>query len=139
MNIDLILLTLDHYLDLSFSRSSGKGGQNVNKVSTKVTASIKVDVLEGLDAAERSLLESRLANRISKEGFLAVTVQDTRSQLRNRDIAKTRLAAVIFGALKKTKKRVGTKPNRAAKERRLAGKRFAGLKKDTRRRPGTDD
>lgn len=138
MDPELLFSSLDRNLEFSFSRSSGKGGQNVNKVSTKATASVRLDLLEGLDEGELDHVRRKLSGRISQEGYLSVSVQDTRSQLRNRDLARERVAAILVAALKKTRKRIGTKPHRAAKERRLSEKRASSLKKDFRRRPLSD-
>jgi ribosome-associated protein len=139
MDFELLVSSLARETVFSFSRSSGAGGQNVNKVSTRVTVSVPVEVLEGLSDADRVLLRSRLANRISTEGILSLSVQDTRSQLHNRDLALERLEALVFNALKKQKKRRPTRPSAAAHARRLDGKKQGGIKKHRRRKPVVDD
>jgi len=138
MDLELLLYSLERNLEFSFVRSSGKGGQNVNKVSTKAVASVRLDLLEGLDESELELVRRKLAGRISQEGFFAVAVQDTRSQLRNRDLARERMSALLIAALAKPKKRIGTKPHRAAKERRLTEKRARSVTKSHRGRIAAD-
>jgi ribosome-associated protein len=139
MDAELLLSSLARETVFSFSRSSGAGGQNVNKVNTRVTVSVPVDALEGLTEEDRGLLRRRLAGRISGEGILSLSVQDTRSQLHNRDLALERLEALVFNALKKHKKRRPTRPSAAAHARRLDGKRLGSLKKTRRRRPDQEE
>ncbi|SLM17437.1 hypothetical protein SPIRO4BDMA_40006 [uncultured spirochete] len=84
---------------VAFSRSSGPGGQNVNKVNTKVTASIALEKIEGLSQAERIAVKARLSGRIRGDGVLQVRVQETRNQGRNREIALELIGTVISGFL----------------------------------------
>jgi ribosome-associated protein len=122
-------------VELSFSRSSGAGGQNVNKTSTRATVSVRPDLLEGLDEEERRRMTARLAGRLSGEGVLSVSAQDTRSQLRNRELAVRRLEDLLLRALQEPKKRTRTRPTAASRLRRLEGKRRAGVRKNLRRPP----
>ena len=113
-------------LALAFSRSGGPGGQNVNKVASKVelrwnpTTSAAVAAL-GED--ERAWLVHRLRNRLTSDGTLIVTSTATRDQLKNRDDATSKLALIVRAALDRPVPRRATKPSRAAKRRRLADKR----------------
>ena len=116
----------------TFSRSSGKGGQNVNKVSTKVELRWNVDTSAIFSEEEKERIKNFLKNRITKEGNLIITSQKERSQLQNRKIAQDRLNELIAIALKPEEKRIPTKPTFASKERRLEDKKRLGVKKKTR-------
>jgi len=124
---------LTENMDLSFSRSGGPGGQNVNKVNTKVTARVEIFSMSFLDESQKAMLLGKLANRINEEGILQIQVSDTRSQIKNREIALARLTALIEGSLKVQKKRKKTRPSRAAREKRLDNKRKISEKKSMRR------
>jgi ribosome-associated protein len=116
----------------SFARSGGPGGQNVNKVSSKVVARLPLEALQVLQPALRALVESRLANRITADGDIVLTVQDTRDQGRNREIAVERLSDLIAQATVVQKGRVKTRPSRGAKEARLRSKKVRSAHKRMR-------
>ena len=122
----------------SFARSGGPGGQNVNKVSSKVILRLPLDALLFLGGARRALVESRLANRITAEREIVVTVQDTRDQARNREIAIERLSDLIARATLVQKGRVKTRPSRSAREARLRSKKVRAAHKKMRG-PAFDD
>lgn len=109
---------------MTFARSGGKGGQNVNKVNTKVHLVISVTCLEGLTEAEFVRLRSKLSGIINKEDCLFIDVDDERYQERNREIAVSRLENKIAQALIIPKKRIKTKPTSASKERKLKLKKI---------------
>jgi ribosome-associated protein len=117
----------------SYARSGGPGGQNVNKVATKVVARLPLSSLSFLTAEGRGMIETRLANRINVEGEIVVSVQDTREQARNREIALERMSELISMALRRPRKRVKTRPSGASREARLRGKKLRSALKQGRR------
>ena len=121
----------------TFVRAGGPGGQHVNKTSTTVELRWNPGNSDALDATARARLLSKLAARLTASGDLVVVAGDHRSQLRNREIARERLAAIVRGALFRPKRRVATRPSRRAKERRLQAKKIRSRRKRDRRwRPG---
>lgn len=116
-------------------RSGGKGGQNVNKVSTKVELSFAVADSAVLNEEQKALVFEKLAARINIDGVLKVTEEGDRSQLANKEAAYKKLVTLIKGALKKPKKRKPTKPSAAAKAERLEGKKKRSSIKENRKRP----
>lgn len=111
--------------DVSFivSRSGGPGGQNVNKVSTRVTLRFDVERSKSLTADQRHRIRERLASRINKSGILQVTSQRTRSQELNREDALARFAQLLREALHREAPRVETKASHASHEERLEEKK----------------
>ena len=110
-------------LAVAFSRSGGPGGQNVNKVSSKVELRWNPATSSALTADERAWLLERLRSRLTSDGTLIVTSTATRDQLKNRDDATSKLALIVRAALHRPKPRRATKPSRAVKRRRVADKR----------------
>jgi ribosome-associated protein len=139
MDSELFTASLYREVVFSFSRSAGAGGQNVNKVSTKVTAAVAIDKLEGLTDEDRALIKTRLAGRISGDGFLSVSAQDTRSQIRNRELALQRIENLLRGARHTHAKRRPTRPTSASRRARLEGKKLQARKKANRKSPPADD
>ena len=116
-------------LEMAFSRSGGPGGQNVNKVASKVELRWNPTTSGALSADERAWLIERLRSRLTGDGTLIVTSTATRDQLKNRDDATAKLALIVRTALDRPKPRRPTKPSRSAKRRRVADKRHHAEKK----------
>ena len=116
-------------LDMKTSRSSGAGGQHVNKTSSRVEISWNIVQSRALSDEQRERLTTRLASRLSEEGAIRVVASDTRSQLRNRETAERRLGETIARALVVQKRRRPTRRPRAANEARLTEKRKHSDKK----------
>lgn len=122
------------------SRSGGPGGQNVNKVSSRVTLLFDVEGSSSLTSEQKSRISERLANRISGEGILRVTSQVHRSQSANREEALRRFIELVQWALSEAPPRVATRVSRAAKQRRVEEKKRRGLIKAVRAtKPDLDD
>ena len=123
-------------LRVSFSRSSGAGGQHVNKVSTRVEMRFDVARSGTLSEGQRAMLLKRLVSRLTATGVLVVNSDRHRTQGQNREDCQERLAAILAQALKPPPpKRRKTRPGRAAQRRRLDAKKRQGEKKSSRRRP----
>jgi len=137
MSLVQLASLLEAAADWSFARSSGPGGQNVNKVHSKAQLSGALDALTCLSPHQRALVEGRLAPRIV-EGCLTIQVQDTRSQLENRQLALARLEVLIREAVVPVRARRATKPTRGSQERRLEGKKKASQTKRSRGRSYED-
>ena len=118
----------------TFARSGGNGGQNVNKVNTKVHLVLPLSGLDGLTDMEMNRLRTKLAAIINKDDCLFLDVDDERYQERNREIALARMEARIAQALVIPKKRIKTKPTRASKERKLRLKKIRSEIKQNRKK-----
>ncbi|MBL6445172.1 aminoacyl-tRNA hydrolase [Fulvivirga sp. 29W222] len=114
------------------SRSSGPGGQNVNKVNTKVTLRFDVMASELLSDEEKATIASKLTNKISNDNILIVTSESARSQLKNKEEAISKFYKLLKAAFKVKKKRKATKPSKAAIEKRLKAKQKQSEKKQQR-------
>jgi ribosome-associated protein len=120
------------------SRSGGPGGQNVNKVSTRVTLSFDVNRSAVLSESQKEQIFRRLASRINKGGVLRIISQKTRSQATNRTDAMARFAELLRRALTPAVPRIKTRSPKAAKERRLESKKKRTLVKQARSKKGWD-
>lgn len=123
----------------SASRSSGPGGQHVQKVSTRMTVSLDIFNSPSLTTEQKDQILRRLGTRINKEGVLQVSAQASRSQKENRDAAFERLVQLLRQALARPKARQATRPTRGSKERRLGEKKHRGrLKRERKELPGEE-
>lgn len=128
MNKELIKTELQY----KAVRSSGAGGQNVNKVATKVQIVFSPEASMGLTAEEKLTLAEKLVNRLSKEGTIRVECDDTRSQLKNKELCVQRLFLLLENTLKKDKKRIATKIPKSVIRKRLDDKKRTAEKKENR-------
>ncbi len=126
----------DFYSDMIFSasRSSGAGGQHVNKVSSRIELRYSIVKSNWLTEEEKLLIQKKLNNRINSEGELIITAQDHRSQVKNKELAIDKFFQLLSMALKQPKKRVATRPSKASKIKRLESKRMHAQKKKLRDR-----
>ncbi|HSC88171.1 MAG TPA: alternative ribosome rescue aminoacyl-tRNA hydrolase ArfB [Polyangiaceae bacterium] len=117
-------------------RSGGPGGQNVNKVATKVELRFHPASSRALTELERSRLLAALGGRLSRDGWLVVCCDTTRSQVQNLELARERMAEWLRAGLRRPTRRVATRPTRASKERRLGDKAHASRRKADRQSRG---
>lgn len=120
-------------LEFVTSRSSGPGGQNVNKINTKVTLRWPVVSSVILSSEERETITQKLASRITLEGELVISAQDKRSQLQNKEAVLAKLDELLTKAFVKKKKRKATKPSKVAVQKRIESKKKKSDKKKMRR------
>lgn len=125
----------DFSKELSYktSRSSGAGGQNVNKVETSVTVMWKVAQSALFQEEEKTLITAKLSNRINQEGVLQLTVSEARTQIQNKKMATEKILELVNKSLLQPKKRKLTKPSKGQIEKRLQAKKQRSEKKDNRK------
>jgi ribosome-associated protein len=116
----------EHELIYSFTRSGGPGGQNVNKVESKVVLRFDVQNSPSLSDEQRWMIQQKLASRITHEGILHLSCQISRSQLANRKAVTLNFAALLQEALEIEADRIPTRPSRASRQRRITGKKIRG-------------
>ncbi len=126
-------------LAFRFSRSSGPGGQHVQRSDTRVELLFDVANSPSLSEEQRSRIMARLAGQIDGQGVLRVVSATTRSQLENREQAVRRFRDLLASALRQRRRRLATRPSKAAREARLAEKRLRSQRKQARGRVGGDE
>ncbi len=121
-------------MEFTASKSSGPGGQNVNKVNTKI--SLRFDILQTglLNDDEKELLQKKLSAKLTTEGVLIIDAQEKRSQLQNKEIAIKKFYEMLEKAFRKKKKRIATKPSKTAVKKRLDSKKQHAEKKANRKK-----
>ena len=130
--------TILHECQFKAVRSSGSGGQHVNKVSSKVELQFNVAQSEGLSDLEKTRIQQKLASKLTQEHVLILQAGDTRSQHRNKQLVISRFLTLLKDALKIQKKRKPTKPTRASVTKRLETKQKIAVKKQLRKKPKLD-
>ena len=125
--------SFSHELSYKTSRSSGSGGQNVNKVETSVTVMWKFEDSAVFTNLEKERIALKLKNRINLDGILQLTVSESRTQLQNKKIATEKIQELVNKSLIVHKKRIATKPSRAKVEMRLESKKKLSEKKENRK------
>lgn len=131
MDVNLLLTELN----FKGIRSSGPGGQHVNKTASKVEVTFDLESSNALSETEKERLREKLSTKISSEGIISLQCGETRSQHRNKAIVIERLIELLHQNLKVAKKRKKTKPSKIAIERRLKSKKQHALKKSNRKPP----
>ena len=127
-----ILLTEIHFKGI---RSSGAGGQNVNKVASKIEVTFDVKNSNGLTEAEKERLYQTLSSKLTKENVLIFQCDESRSQHKNKDLSIKRFLKTISNGLKVPKPRKATKPSKSSILKRLEKKKFLASKKENRKKP----
>ncbi len=119
-------------------RSSGAGGQHVNKVSSKIELTFPLLISKGLSESEKALLHQKLNNKLTKDGVLLLQCSESRSQHKNKELVIKRLLNLLKTGLAVPKKRVKTKIPKSVIRKRLKSKKFNSEKKISRKKPSLD-
>lgn len=133
-DLEIILPDFTAEFEFATSRSSGPGGQNVNKVNSKVELRFDILKSELLTAEQKEILQQKLASKITADGILCIISQRDRSQLANKEDVVSKFYELLRKALKPVKPRKKTKPSKSSVEKRLSSKRIKSEIKQSRQR-----
>ncbi|PHS67723.1 MAG: aminoacyl-tRNA hydrolase [Flavobacterium sp.] len=125
-------------LDFKAIRSSGPGGQHVNKTASKVEVSFHITTSLGLSEEEKERLQTKISSKITSEGFIKLTCSDSRSQHKNKNLVIDKLIILLKENIKQSKPRKKTKPSKTSIAKRLKSKKNQALKKTNRKPPNID-
>ncbi len=120
-------------ISMNTSRSSGPGGQHVNKTESKVELQWEPAASEALNESQKKLLLEKLGHKLTPAGILIITCQESRSQFRNRALVQKKFLELVEWALRRPRRRIPTRPGRKAKEKRLQQKKLHSEKKQRRK------
>lgn len=132
MQKDIKTIDFTPEFDFQTSRSGGPGGQNVNKVETKVELRFDIQASNLLSDAQKTRLLEKLQSQLVQESILIITAQEKRSQLQNKELVVKKFQKILEKALHENKKRLASKPSKGAVEKRLKSKKIDAIKKLTR-------
>ena len=135
---DSVKQQLINEIHYSATKSSGPGGQNVNKVNTRLELRFDVEASEVFSEYEKYRIKEKLANRINAAGELVLASETERTQLGNKEKVTEKCFTLIEHALKLRKKRIKTKPTLSSQRKRLENKKLTGIKKQLRKPPETN-
>ncbi len=133
------MFDLSSELQFQTSRSSGPGGQNVNKVESKVEVRLNIPASQILNEEQKQKIQQRLKSQLTTEGDLVITSQESRSQGKNKELAVKKLYAALTKAFEEPRVRKATRPTRASTLERLQTKRVASERKASRSRKNWED